>query len=309
MEPTTQPEKTSSRKNFFLVVALFLLLLGLGAIIIFGMNRSQSAPDNLPMALQAIQQTNSSTNLAPGRAFIQATKGLTFAQQGKLVEAMENFREVVRARPDDAEAHFNLAEALVNLGDVSQDVTIFNDAAFHYAEAIRLNPRDTLSMRGYALTLGKLGRYQEAAAKFEQLLASRPEDGQVQYYVGLSRVIVGKREDAIGYFRKSIELDPSFALAFNDLAWILATHPKKEFRNGEEAVRLAEHGCRLSGGTQANFFGTLDAAYAEVGRFDDALLANHTAARLAEMTGQKDLLAAAREREKLYLQKKPYRQR
>jgi len=49
-------------------------------------------------------------------------------------------------------------------------------------------------------------------------------------------------------------------VALNDLAWILATHPKAGVRNGAEAVSLAERACELTNRKEAGFLGALDAA-------------------------------------------------
>ena len=58
--------------------------------------------------------------------------------------------------------------------------------------------------------------------------------------------------------------------ASNDLAWLLATCPDKRIRDGEESIRLAEWVVNSSSG-DFRYIGTLAAAYAESGRFNDAV--------------------------------------
>ena len=87
----------------------------------------------------------------------------------------------------------------------------------------------------------------------------------------------------------------------------MATNPKAELRNGAEAVRLAERACELSGGKEARFQGTLDAAYAEAGRFADALATAAKAHDLALAAGQPEIARQAEERVALYRAGKPYR--
>jgi hypothetical protein len=63
----------------------------------------------------------------------------------------------------------------------------------------------------------------------------------------------------------------------------------------------------MSGGKEARFWGTLDAGYAEVGRFAEA---QATAAKVHEMAlaaGQPDIALRAEERLALYRAGKPYR--
>jgi Flp pilus assembly protein TadD len=93
----------------------------------------------------------------------------------------------------------------------------------------------------------------------------------------------------------------------NDLAWILATHPDSSVRNGTQAVKLAEAACRLDP-QQARFWGTLDAAYAESGRFEEAIATAERAAKLATSQGLNAISEAARDRLKRYRTAQPFRQ-
>ena len=88
--------------------------------------------------------------------------------------------------------------------------------------------------------------------------------------------------------------------ALNNLAWILATHEKPEMRNGTEAVTLATRACLLTGYKEARVLGTLDAAYAEAGRFAEAVETAQKTWDLALAAGKKELADTARARLKLY---------
>ncbi len=81
----------------------------------------------------------------------------------------------------------------------------------------------------------------------------------------------GRVREAIRYYRKTLRLRPDAALAASDLAWILATHPDEEMRNGNQAVGWAEKACRSAEFKSVSPVGSLAAAYAEVGRFDEAI--------------------------------------
>jgi tetratricopeptide (TPR) repeat protein len=92
----------------------------------------------------------------------------------------------------------------------------------------------------------------------------------------------------------------------NDLAWVLATSANEKLRDTSEAIRLAEQACRLSGGSEARFFGTLDAAYAGAGRFEEAITTAQKARELALAAGQQRIAQQAEERLALYRTRKPY---
>ena len=112
--------------------------------------------------------------------------------------------------------------------------------------------------------------------------------------------------EAIDHFRFSIKLNPNDPLAYNELAWILATNPDDKLRNGAEAARLAERACELAEWKRAAFIGTLDAAYAEAGRFQEALSTAKKTIAIAERENERQLVELARQRIELYLAKRPY---
>ena len=118
----------------------------------------------------------------------------------------------------------------------------------------------------------------------------------------------GNLKEAAANYEQAVKMNPDWPIALNDLAWIRATAPQAELRNGLEAVRLAERACELSGGKEARFLGTLDAAYAEAGRFDKAITTAEKARELALTAGDKEIAAAAGQRLALYRKQQPYRQ-
>lgn len=65
------------------------------------------------------------------------------------------------------------------------------------------------------------------------------------------------------------------------LSWILATSPEATQRDGATALRLAESACKSAAGEGSEYQDTLAAAYAEVGRFDEAVKAARKAIEVA----------------------------
>src|SRR5205085_1609999 len=111
------------------------------------------------------------------------------------------------------------------------------------------------------LLLARQGKVAEALTNFSAVIDLRP-DAQAHYNLALALVGLGRHAEAVGHYRKAIELKPDWPDPLNDLAWILATHPQSELRNGAQAITLAERACALSA-KEARYWGTLDAAYAE----------------------------------------------
>jgi tetratricopeptide (TPR) repeat protein len=108
------------------------------------------------------------------------------------------------------------------------------------------------------------------------------------------------RED----FEEALKIDEKDSLSYNNLAWIWATCPDAKFRDGKKAVEYATKACEL---TQYKAFGVIDtlaAAYAEDGKFDEAVKWQKKAVELAPENEKKKL----RERLELFEAKKPYRE-
>ncbi len=248
---------------------------------------------------EAAQFYTTALEIQPAYSEVRLSFGALLASQQQFDAAIAQFQAVLQAAPDNADAQFNLAAALNAKGDLA-------GAAEHYAAACRLRPDDLEARQNLGLVLLSQGKTAEAAEVFQEVLRARPE-ARTHHLLALALDAQGQAEAALVQYRQAVRLNPNAAVYLNDLAWILATNPKAELRNGAEAVRLAEEACRLSGEKEARFFGTLDAAYAEAGRFEDAVATATRARDLALAAGQADIAQGAEVRLALYHARKPYR--
>lgn len=99
--------------------------------------------------------------------------------------------------------------------------------------------------------------------------------------LGPMLVAAGKWRDAIVSYRRAADLAPSDLSAANNLAWLLVVSPDESVRDGAEALAISERLCATTHRQQPVFLRTLAAAYAELGRFDEAVLVANEALRLA----------------------------
>ncbi len=88
---------------------------------------------------------------------------------------------------------------------------------------------------------------------------------------------------------------------------MLATNPNASIRNGPEAVGLAERAARLTDAREPMILGTLAAAYAEAGRFPEAVKTAERALTLATGQNNTALAETLRARIKLYQAGSAYR--
>ena len=117
----------------------------------------------------------------------------------------------------------------------------------------------------------------------------------------------GDTRQAVHHYREALRIHPGLVHVANRLAWILATDPDPALRSGAEAVDLAERFCRPPNDANPMFLDTLAAAYAETGRFPQALGTATRAASLASSMGQPELADQIRQRMDAYRERRPVR--
>ena len=149
--------------------------------------------------------------------------------------------------------------------------------------------------------------YAEAAASLSEALRLKPDDAETHYFLAEALNNQNEKVEAIRHYREAVRLDPDATDSMNDLAWMLATSNDSGIRNGDEAVRLAERACELTQYRETMMVGTLAAAYAEAGRFEEAVATAQKACALASESGQQELLEKNQELLEMYRNHEPYR--
>jgi Flp pilus assembly protein TadD len=119
---------------------------------------------------------------------------------------------------------------------------------------------------------------------------------------------LGRTREAIAEYQLALSLNPKLPDVLNNLAWILATRPDAEVRNGGQAVRLAEQACLLTGYRNVMIVGTLGAAYAEAGRFEEAMATARKVEALALADGNKELAEKNHKLAELFRSRQPFRE-
>src|SRR5262249_6365059 len=138
-------------------------------------------------------------------------------------------------------------------------------------EAIRLNPREAKAFGNRAGARMMKGQLDQALADCNEAIRLDPRNAD--HRANRCRVWTkkGRYDQALADLDEAIRLDPGNDSAHNSRAWILATCPNAEYRDGQKAVGLANRACALSGWQNPFALGTLAAASAEAGDFDAAV--------------------------------------
>jgi Flp pilus assembly protein TadD len=227
--------------------------------------------------------------------------GETLSDLGLKKEAMEFCGEAVKISPNSPVAQYNFGMALLQNNRL-------DEALAHLDAAARLAPHNSEVQYNFGLFLLLHNKPDEAASHFAATLVERPDFAEAHRRLAQALSQQHKSKEAIFHYHEALRFKPDFADALNELAWILATAPDSGLRSGTEAVQLAKRACELAQNQQAAFLTTLSAAYAETGRFSDAIATAQTAGKLAQTAGQKKITAQDGELLKLYQAGCPFRE-
>jgi tetratricopeptide (TPR) repeat protein len=177
----------------------------------------------------------------------------------------------------------------MNLGDALARKGQSDDAILHYDEAIRLQPNYADAYYNRGTVLFAKGRTDEAIADLTKVLEMHPNDADAHTSLGNALLQKGSLREAIAQYLTALTLAPEDPHSRNNLAWILATASDSSIRDGAKAVGFAQEAVQLSGGREPLFLRTLAAAYAESGRFSEAIAVAQQAANIASMQAKPEM--------------------
>jgi Flp pilus assembly protein TadD len=196
-----------------------------------------------------------------------------------------------------------------------QQLAVLLLAKENFAEVEQI-ARDGLSLEPFhpifhqALGESLLHRHElaESTSQLKLACALGPQNSWAHCLLAQAYELQHQTSEAISEYATVLQLQPDFPAALNNLAWLRATLSDEQFRDGPEAVRLAERACQITDYKEPMYVGTLAAAYAEAGRLDDAVKAATKARDLARANQQQELVEKNEELMKLFAARKPYRQ-
>jgi Flp pilus assembly protein TadD len=248
---------------------------------------------------EAMEHCHKAVQINPNFSESLNNLGVALAAKGRFDEAIENYRKAIRINPSYADALNNLGIALAAEGR-------FDEAIGDYYQALLIKPNNCDALDNLGMALTARGQFNEAIEKYRQAIQINPNRPETFFHLGMTLGQLGRIREAVAQYRQALRLNPDLAEALNNLAWILAASSNDGLRNGTEAVRLAERACELTHHDKPLFVGTLAAAYAEAGRFSEAVTTAEKAEQLAAATGLKDLAGKNRQLLELYRAGKPY---
>ena len=242
---------------------------------------------------EAITHYQKALQIKPDYAAAHINLGNTLLQKGNVDEAITHYQKALQISPDDAAAHYNLGNALLQKRNVDEAIT-------HYQKALQIRPDHAAAHINLGNALIKKGSVDEAITHYQLALQIKPDYAEVHINLGNALLKKGSVDEAIVHYQKALQIKPDSAKAQNNLAWVLATALQASLRNGHQAVELAQQANQIAGGENPIILRTLAAAYAEAGRFPEAVATAQRALQLAETQSNPALADALRSQMKLY---------
>jgi len=135
-----------------------------------------------------------------------------------------------------------------------------------------------------------------------------PGNAGARLDLGNALYLQGRIPEALAEWREGLRADPRHLPLLSQTAWVLATSPEESVRNGAEAVELAQRAVKLSEGKDPTILDTLAAAYAELGRFPEAVDTARRALALATQPNAQSLAQEINARMALYEARSPFRE-
>jgi len=201
--------------------------------------------------------------------------GLSSLKAGQYAEALSAFNKALEKDPRHANAYNGRGAVWHKLG-------AYGRAAADYTQAISLTPRYANAYNNRGVARYQQKKYAQAIEDYDRALAINPNYANALSNRGAAWEKREEYEQAIADFEAALSIRTAYETC-NLLAWTLATCPEKKYRNGPKAVALAQKAVSMK--KDARSLGTLAAAFAETGKFEDAVEKQKLAIVLLQKAG------------------------
>ena len=210
------------------------------------------------------------------------------------------FRHALSVTTNNDVAENNLGIVFLGKGKLDEAISFLQSAA-------DLRPDNSPAHENLAKALLQKGRVADALVHYRKLLELQPDNIEVHNIVGTVLAQQGRVREGAEEWQKVLMIEPDNGNAMSNLAWVFATSPDQSLRDGGRAVQLAEQAVRLSGDRIPILFRTLAAAYAENGRFSEAIQTAQQGIELANSQGNVGLANDLQGNIALYQERQPLR--
>ena len=228
-------------------------------------------------------------------------QGIALGREGQYDLSIAFFNKAIEINPSCAEVYYNRGLSYKNKGHHFKAIS-------DYTKAIELSPMYYAAYNNRGNAYCAKGKYDKAISDYSKSIELNPWNAMTYSNRGIAYDKKSQYDKAISDLNKAIELNPGYADAYNYKAWMLATCQNTIYRDGAKAVELAKKAVKLDPNNQN--LNTLAAAYAEVGKFEDAMKTQKKVIDSLKKEGKpKHLINQCVEHLKSYKANKPWREK
>ncbi|MEI8236967.1 MAG: tetratricopeptide repeat protein [Methylococcaceae bacterium] len=154
----------------------------------------------------------------PKNGFIWKILGAVLQRLDSLDESLEAKKKSAELLPNDAEASYNLGNALNTSGQ-------YNEAEKSYRRALKIDAKCKKANYNLAIVLTKLERLTEAQVHYRQEIAVNPTFAEAHSNLGNLLKNLGQLKEAEDFYRQALAVNPSYVDAYTNLLYTLAHNP------------------------------------------------------------------------------------
>lgn len=212
-------------------------------------------------AIEDLDQVLSNHAANPAMLLLRAS---AYEQMRDFERALLDVEQVLRMQPGLLEARRMRAILLAQSGKLDESIAEL--------EAIKdESPQDAELLLQLATLLRMKKEPQKALEYYSAAVELEPDNIVMRQNRADTYLWLGKQAEALADYEAAVKLDPDNSNVLNNLAWLLATSPDENLRDGKRAVELATRAAEVTEHKQAHILSTLAASYAETGDFENAV--------------------------------------
>ena len=225
-------------------------------------NRGQaqaSRPGTIDEAIRKAQHGR--VNVSPAKAIEMAGQ---LYSRGQYVQAERVCRQIIEARPGNADAHNIVGVSLAaqgktdeavtmlgraiklapkapsfyaNLGEILRQASRTDEAESPLEKAVEIDPKNAQALNNLGIIRYEQKRYEEAVEFYRRALESRPNMGEALNNLGNALRLTGDIDGAVQAYQDALTIRDVYPEAYNNLGTLL--QQDKQFEEAEHALRKA----------------------------------------------------------------------
>jgi tetratricopeptide (TPR) repeat protein len=154
---------------------------------------------------KAADDFDTASRLDPTLQFLGVAQGLVRSQQHNTTQALSSFRAAVKAHPNEALAHYLLAEALLE-GDTQQGSPAYKEEMQAATRAVELDPKLVAAQDLLATIYIEDGDSEQAIRHSRAALAVDPNDQQAVYHLIVALRKTGGKDEIPALLKRLVDL-------------------------------------------------------------------------------------------------------